>query len=546
MYEALLLAAPLSDYGAEAKKALRSLGKKRTPKAARAFDQKVELAIVDANLGRRRYKTTQAEANKLLGSGKLDADGKCRVLFAKASAIFKQRKRAASRPVFDKAIAACKGRKGQRTLEVKSRYQGARGLYAEGKYTKAALAFESLAKDHADHSYADDAWVLAGESWEEAGDKAKAGKAYASGLAVNGDMANEARRRLLVQAFAGKKYKAALGLCDKALKGKIVDPSAKAKLAYYRGRALALLGKDEDAVGAWLEALRSDPLGYPALQAMSRLKDAGGKAFEQGLEILQADAAAKAAGLEPGAGAKRALILARLGLGEAARQELKHADIDGWPAVAVLDQAGLYSEAQKMIANLGKRWRTTPPTADHRQRWELAHPLPFIELVRDYEKDHGVPHLLTYAVMKTESRYDPGATSYAGARGLIQLMPGTAKSVASKAGIELDRDALYDPATNLNLGMRYLAGLVARYHGGDAAVALAVPSYNAGAGAVDKWLKERGKWDLDLFVEAIPYDETRHYTQSVLGRWWAYRWLYSPGAAAAKVPYLPLTTPEKV
>jgi soluble lytic murein transglycosylase len=211
----------------------------------------------------------------------------------------------------------------------------------------------------------------------------------------------------------------------------------------------------------------------------------------------------------------------------------------------VLDQAGLYSEAQRMIANLGQRWRTSPPTASHRRQWELAHPLPFIELVRGYEKDHGVPHLLTYAVMKTESRYDPGATSYAGARGLIQLMPGTAKSVADKAGIELHHDALYDPATNLDLGMRYLAGLVARYGESDAAVALAVPSYNAGAGAVDKWLAERGQWDLDLFVEAIPYDETRHYTQSVLGRWWAYRWLYGPKAAEARVPYLPLATPKK-
>ena len=157
----------------------------------------------------------------------------------------------------------------------------------------------------------------------------------------------------------------------------------------------------------------------------------------------------------------------------------------------------------------------------------------------------GVPSLLTYAVMKTESRYDPGATSWAGARGLIQLMPGTAKTVAKSAGVELAEDSLYDPATNLDLGMRYLAGLVGRYDGGDAAVVLAVPSYNAGAGAVDKWLAERGSWDLDLFVEAIPYDETRHYTQSVIGRWWAYRWLYGPQEPQSRVPVLPKATPRR-
>ena len=50
--------------------------------------------------------------------------------------------------------------------------------------------------------------------------------------------------------------------------------------------------------------------------------------------------------------------------------------------MTVLDQAGLYSEAQRLIANLGSRWRTTPPTGTHRRRWELAHPLPFVDLVR--------------------------------------------------------------------------------------------------------------------------------------------------------------------
>jgi soluble lytic murein transglycosylase len=550
LYEGLMLDAPLSDYGREAEKELPELrkraGKPRAGKAEREFEQRVEIGLVEANLDRRRYKTAIAEADRLLARGKLDADGRCRVLFAKASAIFKQRNRAGSRPVFEKASAACKGDKALLDYEVKSRYQGARGLYAEGKHAKAAAAFEALAHEHAKHSYADDAWVLAGESWAEAGNEAKAGAAYGEAVKLGGDMAGEARRRLMLQAFAGKDFESARKLCEAGLAA-AGDPAAKAKLHYFRGRALAELGRAEDAVAAWRAAVDADPLGYASLLALSRLRDAGEEAFTAALDPLRAAAAGAGAavGPAPGKGTERALILARLGLGDEASQELAHADIDGWPAVAVLDQAGLYSEAQRLIANLGSRWRTTPPTGAHRRRWELAHPLPFVELVRGYEKDHGVPPLLTYAVMKTESRYDPGATSWAGARGLIQLMPGTAKTVAKAAGVELTDDALYDPATNLDLGMRYLAGLVARYQGGDAAVVLAVPSYNAGAGAVDKWLAERGSWDLDLFVEAIPYDETRHYTQSVLGRWWAYRWLYGADPVDARVPYLPRATPAR-
>ena len=64
--------------------------------------------------------------------------------------------------------------------------------------------------------------------------------------------------------------------------------------------------------------------------------------------------------------------------------------------------------------------------------------------------------------------------------------------------------------------------------------------YRDGAEHADMGRK-RGDWDLDLFIESIPYDETRKYTQSVLGRWWAYRWIYSREAG---IPFLPLRMPK--
>jgi soluble lytic murein transglycosylase len=149
--------------------------------------------------------------------------------------------------------------------------------------------------------------------------------------------------------------------------------------------------------------------------------------------------------------------------------------------------------------------------------------------------------------MQTESRFNPGATSWAGARGLIQLMPSTARGEAKKIGLEdFDPLRLYEPAYNLSIGQHHLHGLVKRFGGQDEVVPLAIPSYNAGAGAVDRWLKERGEWDYDLFLESIPYDETRRYTQSVLGRWFAYRWLHSDESdARARIPYVPLKIPAR-
>lgn len=548
LYEALLLEAPLSDYGEEAAEALpdlrRAAGQPRSAKDRAVFERKLALARMDAMLAGRRYKGATKAADGLLRKG-ADMPTRCRALYVKGSAIFKQRRRADARPVFEKAAAACKKTTGVTTYEVKSRYQGGRGLYAEGKFEKAALAFSALAKEHAKNSYADDAWVLAGESWSEHGDDAKATAAFEAAVGVDGDMKDEARRRLLVLAFSSGNAARALALCDAALKDHIAHPGTKAKLHYFRGRALAELGKSDDAASAWVDAVEADPLGYSAAQAMSRLHAAGDDSFERGLAVLLRETP-KADAVTSSRGADRAVLLARLGLGDDAREELSRAGVRGWPAIAVLNQAGLYAEAQRTLANLGTMWRRTPPGGDNLSVWKLAHPQPFADLIDGYERSHDVPDLLAFAVMQTESRFNPGATSWAGARGLIQLMPATAQGVAKKAGMTVKKEDLYDPSTNLNLGMRYLAGLVQRYGAGPGAVALAIPSYNAGAGAVDKWLAERGAWDLDLFIEAIPYDETRKYTQSVFGRWWAYRWIYGDGPPAERVPLLPVSTPKKV
>ena len=495
-------------------------------------------------LDRRQYTNTVRAADALLAK-KLDDDDRCRVLYAKGSAIFKQRNRAQSRPVFDGAVEACKkAGKSSDDLLVKSWYQAGRGLYAEGKYAKAAQSFETLAREHANHSYADDAWVLAGESWSEHGDLEKATEAFRAALRIeHGDMNDEARRRLLVQAFADKDDDEVLALVEQGLKRR---PSGveQGKLLYFRGRALARKGDPAGAKQAWLEVLRVSPLDYPALQALSRLREAGDDALREGLEVLGHPGEVSTPGqpeLPDTPGAQRALVLARLGLGKEAREELEHADVSGWPAITVLNQAGLWSEGQKLLASMASAWRSEAPSVANRRRWEHAYPRPFGEIIAPGEQSHGVPPLLTFAIMQTESRFDPGVTSWAGARGLVQLMPATAKGVARSAGISLDSDEmLYDPVLNLDLGMRYLGGLVGRFGGTEAAAALAIPSYNGGAGNVNKWMAQRSGWDLDLFIEAIPFDETRKYTQRVLGRWLAYRWLYGTGEPADRVPHLPL------
>jgi len=133
---------------------------------------------------------------------------------------------------------------------------------------------------------------------------------------------------------------------------------------------------------------------------------------------------------------------------------------------------------------------------------------------------------LVHALIRQESRYDTGAISKAGARGLMQLMPATAKEVARKAGIGHSKDWLISkPSHNVALGTRYLQQMIARY---DGSYVLALAAYNAGPGRVDRWIDELGDprkpgTDIVQWIETIPIYETRNYVQRVLESTYVYR-----------------------
>ncbi len=131
-----------------------------------------------------------------------------------------------------------------------------------------------------------------------------------------------------------------------------------------------------------------------------------------------------------------------------------------------------------------------------------------------------------YAVARQESHFDIDAVSRSGARGLMQLMPATAKDLAGRLGIAYSPNRLTsDPAYNILLGSSYLKSQLERY---DGSLLLAAAAYNAGAGNVNKWLKLYGdprdaKIDAISWTELIPFVETRKYVQKVMANYLVYR-----------------------
>lgn len=142
---------------------------------------------------------------------------------------------------------------------------------------------------------------------------------------------------------------------------------------------------------------------------------------------------------------------------------------------------------------------------------------------------------LTHAIIRQESTFNTNVVSSAGARGLMQLMPATAKLTAGKLGIKHQRDAqlVNDPAYNVKLGSAYLASQIERF---DGSYAMAAAAYNAGPGRVVRWMEmygdpRTGAVDWVDWVERIPFYETRNYVQRVMEALVVYRQRLGDGPA---------------
>ena len=165
-------------------------------------------------------------------------------------------------------------------------------------------------------------------------------------------------------------------------------------------------------------------------------------------------------------------------------------------------------------------------------------PRPYRDEVERAARTAGIDPMWIWAVMRQESRFNPLARSAALAGGAMQLLGTTAARVAAIAGIpEIDRDT---PADAIPVAAWYLRALSDRFHGDFALVAAA---YNAGPEAVSGWLALQGARRLDVFVEQIPFRETRGYVKEVLANAAAYRSLFGPEPSLVE-PSMPLTAPS--
>lgn len=152
-------------------------------------------------------------------------------------------------------------------------------------------------------------------------------------------------------------------------------------------------------------------------------------------------------------------------------------------------------------------------------------PCKHFDIIKEEAAKNNIDPYLVLAIIKTESGFDKNVTSLKQAKGLMQIMDSTAKEMNQGENLDLNEESIYDENINISLGCKYLSTLIKRYNGN---YYLAIISYNAGMGNVDKWIDEKiVSTDLnDTVNNNIPFKETKNYLKKVINYYKIYRKLY--------------------
>jgi soluble lytic murein transglycosylase len=318
---------------------------------------------------------------------------------------------------------------------------------------------------------------------------------------------------------------------------------------YFVARAELELGRREAALAGFEDVVVRFPLSYYMLNAHARLAALDPERAQKARERALAEATREGRPLAPkelseDPGFARGLELLRVGDTRAAVAELELIGLGKasagaevlWTVASLYSQAGATKLGHDLARYRLSDWLTRWPAGDWLEAWRIAFPRAFGEIVEREAKLENLPPSIVFAIMREESAFDPAAESPADAHGLMQLIVPTAKSAAKGTNLPHDRRSLKRPSVNIKLGVRTLARFMRRFPSNPL---LGIPGYNAGPLRAKQWFEARPHADFDLWVELIPYLETRRYTKRVLASRATYAFLYGEGSGESTLS-LPL------
>lgn len=239
----------------------------------------------------------------------------------------------------------------------------------------------------------------------------------------------------------------------------------------------------------------------------------------------------------------RASLLARVEFTDWVELELRSYNTDlqqrQLVAMALADsyrQQGDHFRALRTMKSMAPGYFRLQPAHAPEAFWKLLFPMPYAESLAKHSRDRNLDPFMVAGLIRQESEYRPDAVSRAKAYGLMQVMPGTGRSLARSLGLgPFSVSMLTRPDVNLNMGTYYLSNLERSF---DGRLEYALASYNAGKSRADRW-KTWGTFDEPIeFIETIPFTETREYVLSVFRNAMVYRAVY-PDLAKAPARVVP-------
>lgn len=400
-------------------------------------------------------------------------------------------------------------------ISSEARFWLAKTLERQNQNERALALYGALATEGKQQEFADDALMEAAGLKRALGQYLEAARLFEQSAKLCPD--TKVASRALWEAgwsfYLAGNYIAAVDIFKTLLK----DEAQREKVLYWLGRSLENVGNIESAA-SWYRMLYDEyPAGFYACWYREQ------KGIKDTREALGGRNAL--AELPLPAGFEKPRLLASLGMLEEARNEMRVArkkagdkknSFSGLSRI-YLEMADYSSAISLFMQNLPMAWeKGTLPL------WTAGYPLAYNGLVARYAAENGLSEGLVYALIRAESGFRPAVKSPAGAIGLMQMMPATAKQTAREKGT-FDPQRLTSPEYNIRLGTRHLRDLMKGYDGDAIYVAAA---YNAGSGALERWRKKLAGLKKDEFIESIPYQETRDYVKKVYAAAATYRQLY--------------------
>ena len=330
--------------------------------------------------------------------------------------------------------------------------------------------------------------------------------------------------RLGWQAYTKRDYSVAIGYWSE-LEGLYPGTSSARSGRYWTGRSHEVLGHGARATNIYRQILATQADDFYSRHARGRLEEDTPLAVEAPLQPTEP--------WPEDPVLDRARWLSEAGLDDLALHEL-----DGLEAVA--ERRAFCAQRAVVLAGLGQRRDSIqslvcafPALGKAHQSIvpedarRLYYPLDFRSIIEQRATEQELPPNLVFAMVRQESAFDAEARSWAGARGLMQLMPATGREMAQRLGLRYSSSRLNDPDFSVRLGTRYFRQVLDMFDGNQE---LALAGYNGGPYRIKKlWRRAGSQPELDRFVEGLSLEETKTYVKRILLFEDAYDRLYSEG-----------------